>query len=104
MDKETLGIEEISKFIFTSKYERYNEKLKRRETWEEAVKRVEEMHLKKYSFLSKEDKDRIKWAFDLVREKRVVPSMRSMQFGGKAVEAHNPRLFNCAVRHVDSLR
>lgn len=98
------GLEEISKFIFTSKYARYNEKLKRRETWEETVKRVEEMHLKKYSFLDSDDKNKIKWAFDLVRDKRVVPSMRSMQFGGKAIEAHNPRIFNCAVRHIDSIR
>jgi ribonucleoside-triphosphate reductase len=103
-NKETIGLEEISKFIFISKYARYNEKLKRRETWEEAASRVEEMHLKKYSFLSKDDKDKIKWAFDLVRDKYVVPSMRGMQFGGKAIEAHNSRQFNCAVRHVDSLR
>lgn len=103
-NKKTLGLEEISKFIFTSKYAKYNEKLKRRETWEETVKRVEEMHLKKYAFLSQEDKNRIKWAFDLVRQKRDVPSMRSMQFGGKAVEAHNARIFNCAVRHIDSIR
>ncbi len=104
MEKHVSGLDEISKFIFASKYARYNDKLKRRETWEESVKRVEEMHLKKYDFLSEEDKKRIRWAFDLVRDKRVVPSMRSMQFGGKAVEAHNSRLFNCAVRHVDSLR
>lgn len=97
-------LEEISKFVFASKYARYNDKLKRRETWEEAVQRVEDMHLKKYANLSSEDLEKIKWAFSLVKEKRVVPSMRSMQFGGKAVEAHNARLYNCAVRHVDSLR
>lgn len=103
-NKDNIGLEEISKFIFVSKYARFNEKLKRRETWEEAATRVEEMHLKKYSFLSNADKNRIKWAFDLVRDQKVVPSMRSMQFGGKAVEAHNARQFNCSVRHVDSLR
>jgi ribonucleoside-diphosphate reductase alpha chain len=30
--------------------------------------------------------------------------MRSMQFGGKAILAHNSRMFNCAVRHIDSIR
>lgn len=44
-------LEEISNFIFTSKYARYNDKLKRRETWEEAIDRVLNMHLKKYDFL-----------------------------------------------------
>lgn len=98
------SLQEISNFIFTSKYARFNEKKGRRETWEEAVNRVLNMHLKKYNFLSEEDKNEIKWAFDLVRQKRVVPSLRTMQFGGKAVEVKNMRAYNCAVRHIDSLR
>ena len=62
------------------------------------------MHLKKYSKLPKEDKDLIKEAFNSVREKKVVPSMRSMQFGGTSVEAKNARIYNCSVRHIDSPR
>lgn len=104
MDKKIDFLDEMANFIFTSKYARYDEKHHRRETWLETVKRVEKMHLKKYSFLSEKDQDEIRWAFDQVREKYVVPSMRSMQFGGKAVEQHNTRLFNCAVRHIDSIR
>jgi ribonucleoside-triphosphate reductase len=95
-------LDELSNFIFTSKYARYNEQLKRRETWEEAVSRVEQMHLRKFSYLDRPYKDKIVWAFDMVRQKYVVPSMRSMQFGGAAVESHNSRIFNCAVRHIDS--
>jgi ribonucleoside-diphosphate reductase alpha chain len=30
--------------------------------------------------------------------------MRSMQFGGSAVSAHNARIFNCSCRHMDSIR
>lgn len=97
-------LEEISNFIFASKYSRYIDELNRRETWEEAVERLLSMHLKKYSFLSKEDKNEIKWAFDLVKQKRIVPSMRSLQFGGKAIESHNARIYNCCVKHIDSLR
>ena len=98
------ALDEMGSFTFTSKYARYNEKEKRRETWLEAVGRVEKMHLKRYSFLAPEDKKEINEAFDSVREKRVIPSMRSMQFGGGPVEAKNPRIFNCSVRHVDSPR
>ena len=98
------GLEEIARFVFTTKYARYNEKNKRRETWDETIGRVESMHLQKFKHLSAEDKKLISEAFDFVRAKKVVPSMRSMQFGGKAVFAHNARLFNCAVRHVDSVR
>lgn len=102
--KQVNGLEEIARFVFTTKYARYNEKNKRRETWDETIGRVESMHLQKFKHLSAEDKKLISEAFDYVRAKKVVPSMRSMQFGGKAVFAHNARLFNCAVRHVDSVR
>ena len=101
---KNFALNEMADFTFTSKYARYNEKEKRRETWIEAVARVEQMHLKKYSLLSKEDKQEIEEAFDSVREKEIVPSMRSMQFGGSPVEAKNSRIFNCSVRHVDSPR
>lgn len=97
-------LEEIANFTFTSKYARYDEKKGRRETWEEAVGRLEKMHLKKFAWLPEEDKTEIKWAFDKVREKLVAPSMRSLQFGGKAIEAHEARIFNCSVRHIDSIR
>lgn len=100
----TNGLDEIANFTFTSKYARYSEKHKRRESWKEAITRVEEMHVEKYNFLSEEDKQEIKWAFDLVRDKRAVPSMRSMQFGGPAVTSHNARMFNCSCRHIDSIR
>lgn len=97
-------LEEIANFTFTSKYARYDEKKGRRETWEEAVGRLEKMHLKRFAWLPEEDKNEIKWAFDKVREKLVAPSMRSLQFGGKAIEAHEARIFNCATRHIDSIR
>lgn len=98
------SLEELSNFIFTSKYARYREDLQRRETWEESVDRVLNMHLQKYSYLDKESLKKIKWAFSMVKDKKVVPSMRSMQFGGDAIFAHNARMYNCAVRHIDSLR
>ncbi len=97
-------LEEIANFTFTSKYARYDEKKGRRETWEEAVGRLEKMHLKRFSWLPEADKEEIRWAFDRVREKLVAPSMRSLQFGGKAIEAHEARIFNCSVRHIDSIR
>jgi ribonucleoside-diphosphate reductase alpha chain len=104
MTKEIDFFEEIGNFVFTSKYARYDERHKRRETWHEAVKRVEKMHLKRYNYLPEKDLKEISWAFDHVREKDIVPSMRSMQFGGKPIEAHHTRMFNCAVRHIDSMR
>jgi ribonucleoside-triphosphate reductase (thioredoxin) len=103
MDKFNF-LEEISEFVFVSKYARFNPIAKRRETWDECVDRVECMHLGKFRKFDKDTLANIKWAFDQVRSKRITPSMRSMQFGGKAIIAHNSRIFNCAVRHIDSIR
>lgn len=100
--KDLLG--EISKFTYTAKYSRYRDDLKRRESWAESVDRLLMMHLKKYKHLPKEDKDKIKWAFKLVEEQKVAPSMRSLQFGGQAIESHNAKLYNCSVTHVHSIR
>ena len=98
-------LDELSKFIFTSKYARYDEAKKRRETWDETVERVRDMHLKKFrGKLQDDDYQQIFEAFELVKQKKVLPSMRSLQFGGQAVEAHQARIFNCSVRHVDSIR
>jgi len=99
-------LEEISKYVFASKYARYDAKLQRRETWDEAIDRVQGMHLKKFKGdkLTAAQRAKIRWAFDLVRAKRVLPSMRSLQFGGTAVEAHNARQYNCCVRHIDNIR
>lgn len=105
--KEAINVlDEISKFIFTSKYARYLESEGRRETWDEAVTRVENMHLKKFrgDKLTSEQRAKIRWAFDLVRETRVLPSMRTFQFGGIGVESANARAYNCSVRHIDSIR
>lgn len=94
----------IADFVFASRYARYNEKLGRRETWEETVDRVRNMHLKKFKHLDEEHQKEIRWAFDMVKEKKVVPSMRSLQFGGKAIEIKNSRIYNCSVTHIHSLR
>lgn len=98
-------LEEMSNFKAVSTYARYNEKVSRRETWEESVQRIEDMMFRKYSdkFNDIQSK-KVKWAFDLVKQKKVAPSMRNLQYGGKAVEKNNLRQYNCAVRHIDSLR
>jgi len=92
-----LSIEILSELTAFSKYARFNEELGRRETWEENVARVESMHIRKFPKL-KED---INKAFDYVRRKEVVPSMRSMQFGGEAIEKMNIRIFNCSFISIE---
>lgn len=87
----------ISDYIHASKYARYLPELKRREVFEETVSRVKAMHLEQYPQMGAE----IEWAFGLVAQKRVLPSMRSMQFGGNAVTSNNNRMFNCSFTLID---
>ena len=64
------------------KYAKYNPDLKRRETWIELVTRNKKMHQEKFPHLY----DEIDRVYDLVYEKKVLPSMRSLQFAGKPIE------------------
>lgn len=81
----------VQDYILTSRYARYREDLERRETFQEAVYRVRDMHLRRYPEIETD----IRWAFEQVVEKRCLPSMRSMQFGGVAIEQNHARIYNC---------
>jgi ribonucleoside-triphosphate reductase (thioredoxin) len=95
----------LQDYIFISRYARYDQARGRRETWDEAVDRVAAMHRERYASLCDPDvDDAIKEAFEAVRRKEVLPSMRSLQFGGPAVFAHEARLFNCSYTHINRLR
>jgi ribonucleoside-diphosphate reductase alpha chain len=82
------------------KYAKYLPEKKRRETWNEIVDRNKEMHLKKFPQL----KDEIEWVYSYVYQKKVLPSMRSMQFSGKSIEISPNRIFNCAYLPIDDYR
>ena len=58
------------------------------------------MHLKKYPELS----DEIETAYKFVYDKKVLPSMRSMQFAGKPIELSPNRIYNCAFAPIDDWR
>tara|TARA_R110001592_G_scaffold275190_1_gene542257 strand:+ start:42 stop:1901 length:1860 start_codon:yes stop_codon:yes gene_type:complete len=91
----------LSDITVYMKYAKYLPEVNRRETWEELVSRNKAMHIKSYPDL----KDQIDSAYKFVYDKKVLPSMRSMQFGGKPIEVAPNRIYNCAfmpVDHIDS--
>jgi len=90
----------LSDITVYMKYARYAEDLKRRETWEEIVTRNMEMHIKQYPELEKE----IRENYIPVYSKKVLPSMRSLQFGGKPIEISPNRIYNCAYLPIDDWR
>lgn len=89
----------LSDIVVFMKYARFLPELGRRETWEELIQRNMEMHLKKYPKLNGE----IQHAYRLVFQKKVLPSMRSLQFAGKAIEISPSRIFNCSYFPIDHL-
>ena len=90
----------LSDITVHMKYARYLEHKQRRENWGELVTRNMQMHIKKYPSLEAE----IIQAYDYVLDKKVLPSMRSMQFGGKPIEVSPNRVYNCAYMPIDDLR
>ena len=77
----------LSDIVVYNKYAKYVPEKKRRETWEELVTRNKEMHQQKFPNL----KDDIEDVYKLVYDKKVLPSMRSLQFAGKPIEINNSR-------------
>ena len=96
MDKSTKILSEITVYM---KYAKFLPNKNRRETWRELVSRNKKMHLKQYPNL----KDEINKAYKLVINKKVLPSMRSMQFAGKPIEISPNRVYNCAYLPIDSI-
>ena len=118
----------LQDFIAISRYARYSPELRRRETWAEAVHRVRDMHLAHFADVSLADAalaalaagdfsaedlvhlgrlgglhDAISEAFAAAERREVLPSMRSLQFGGEAILAKHARIYNCAFTYIDRL-
>jgi len=89
----------LSKITVYMKYAKYIPELKRRESWEELVTRNMNMHIKRYPEL----KDSIVDNYQFVYDKKILPSMRSLQFGGKPIEISPNRVYNCAYLPIDSV-
>ena len=95
-----LSNEILSDVTVYMKYARFLADKQRRETWEELVTRNKEMHIKKYPHL----KDEIEETYKFVYDKKILPSMRSLQFGGKPIEISPNRIYNCAYLPIDDWR
>lgn len=90
----------LSSLVAFRTYAKYLPHLSRRESLEETINRNMNMHLEKFPKLSR---DIIK-AFKQVHDLKVMPSMRSLQFGGDAIVKNNSRIYNCAFVHIKYTR
>lgn len=101
MSKMELPAKILSDITVFMKYAKFVPELGRRENWKELVDRNKQMHLEKYPHLAQDITD----AYQFVYDKKILPSMRSLQFAGKPIAINNARLYNCCflpVDHVDA--
>jgi ribonucleoside-diphosphate reductase alpha chain len=102
IDKDTQR-EALASFNFSQSYARYNTENKRRETWEEAVERVMNMHGVHLAQLEASAPEGALESIERAyKAKRILGSQRSLQFGGEAVLAKHPRAYNCTTAYVDT--
>ena len=95
-----LSQEILSEVTVHMKYARYLPNEQRRETWEELITRNKEMHTSNFPQLESD----IEKAYKLVYDKKVLPSMRSLQFAGGAISQTPTRIYNCAYLPIDDYR
>lgn len=90
----------LSDITIFQKYSKFIPEINRRETWDELCERNMAMHIRKYPQL----KDDIKSIYKtFVHTKKVLPSMRSLQFGGTPIDLANNRIYNCAYMAVNDI-
>jgi len=102
----------LQDYIFLSRYSRWRAELGRRETPNEAFTRVMDMHRARFTAVLDQPvrglgdtplRTLLDETETALQSKRILPSMRSLQFGGTAIEANNARMFNCAFTHMNRL-
>jgi ribonucleoside-triphosphate reductase len=90
-----MSVKELQEYTRISRYARFNAEKGRRETWNEQVSRVMNMHKEKYA----DKMDLIQEEFDIahnaLKKKLVLGSQRALQFGGPAILKKEARLYNC---------
>lgn len=90
----------LSDLVIHMKYARYRPDLKRRELWPEICARYARMLEEQHPGMQAE----IAAYMPMIEEKKVLPSMRAMQFAGPAIKRNHSRIYNCAYMPVDDIR
>lgn len=94
----------VGEYVFLSKYSQTHDGKK--ETWQQAVDRVMDMHLKRYSGrLKPEDEAEFSkmfaHAYSLYSEQRVLGAQRALQYGGELMLEKHARFYNCSSTYID---
>lgn len=96
----------IGEYVFLSKYSQTNGGKK--ETWDQAVNRVMDMHIKQYrNVVSPKDMpeflNMFEKAYELYHDQRILGAQRALQFGGELMLEKHARLYNCSASYIDRI-
>lgn len=94
----------VGEYVFLSKYSQTHDGKK--ETWQDAVNRVMDMHLKRYSGMVKPEDEAefnkmFAHAYSLYSEQRVLGAQRALQYGGELMLEKHARFYNCSSTYID---
>lgn len=89
----------LSDLTYYMKYSKYMPELKRRETWAETVERNKNMHLTRFPQI----RDLIDKTYTFMFDRKILPSGRSMQFGGDGILRNNNRMYNCSAIGISEI-
>ena len=95
-----IGLETLSNVVVFNKYAKYLPQQKRRETYNEIIVRYLQMMVDKYPNLAND----IMHYGNFIFGKKVLPSMRALQFAGPAIQKNEARIYNCCYLPIDDYR
>lgn len=99
-----MSTEALQNYVFTSKYSRYLPEKLRRETFEEAVDRVIDMHRRHFASRGIEVADLLDICEQAMKKRLMLGSQRAMQFGGDPILRKHARIYNCTTSYCDRPR
>jgi ribonucleoside-diphosphate reductase alpha chain len=99
-----MSVQALQDYVFTSKYSRFIPEKQRRETFEEAVDRVIDMHLRHFTAKGLDVEDLLSVCATAMKKRLVLGSQRAMQFGGDPILKKHARIYNCTTSYCDRPR
>ena len=99
----------LSEFVFQSKYAKFIPEKGRKETFEEAIDRILQMHMKHLQDKYPQAIENSDFCNDFIQASEsckqglIYGSQRALQFGGDPILKHNEKIYNCSFLYADKL-
>ena len=92
-------MDQYQEYIAASRYARFVDEKKRRETWAETVNRFVDYIFTRTPAIA-QDEDLKNELFDAIHNLELMPSMRAMMTAGKSADRDNTCVYNCCLLYT----